>query len=178
MHWTLSYSCSWHDISASMLTTCFWGHLAIFWWHCSSLTLNECPICIQDGWGHWHILISLGNTSQFPNNCAVWWMSKHEPFSVTHWQPNLVCQNHVPMSAKPHDTFDQNIPCRQLLLWLCQRPMFSSSAFYDLSTVARNFPDHSGSSNGFPSILANTILGNFIDSDTGAALQVLDPRVR
>ena len=48
------------------------------------------------------------------------------------------------------------------ILWLSDAP--------DPSTVARNCPDHSGHSNGFPSNLFNSNLGKFIDTDAGGSI--------
>ena len=54
------------------------------------------------------------------------------------------------------------------ILWL--------SDALDPSTVARNCPDRSGHSNGFPSNLSYTNLGNFIDTDTGGNNAGVGPR--
>ena len=57
---------------------------------------------------------------------------------------------------------------RYSILWL--------SDALDPSTVARNCLDYSGHSNGFPSTLSNTNLGNFKDTDTGGNIAVVEPK--
>ena len=54
------------------------------------------------------------------------------------------------------------------ILWLSDAP--------DPSTVARNCPDHSGHSNGFPSIFSTTKLGNFIETDTRGSIAGFDSK--
>ena len=54
------------------------------------------------------------------------------------------------------------------ILWLSEAPY--------LSIIARNCPDHSGDSKGFPSNLSKTNLGNFIDTDTGGNIAGVEPK--
>ena len=56
----------------------------------------------------------------------------------------------------------------QCILWL--------SNALDSSNVASNCADHSGHSDGSPSNLSNTNLGNFIDTDTGSIIAGVEPK--
>ena len=165
-----------------MLTTCFWGHLATFWLHCSALTPNQCPFCIQSGRGHWHIHIPLAHTSRFPKeSCGLMneyaWIFLNCAFTTNCGLPKScsnVCQatwyiwSEYPMSSIAGLALPVTNVFKYCILWL--------SDALDPSTVSRKCPDRSGYSNGFPSNLSDTNLGNFIDTDTGGSIAGLGPK--